>query len=81
MENNFSTFLTTFFYIIYVKTKTRTQRRAATREAIIMDFMKMFMSAINVDAINNMSEEQLDKVNAIFNKSDMYKDVETEDEE
>ena len=46
-----------------------------------MDFMKMFMSAINIDAINNMSEEELDKVNAIFAKSDMYKDVEIEDEE
>lgn len=46
-----------------------------------MDFMKMFMDAINVDVINNMSEEELDKVNAIFAKSDMYKDVETEDEE
>ena len=46
-----------------------------------MDFMRMFMDCVNVDAINNMSEEQLDKVNAIFNKSDMYNTKTVEDNE
>lgn len=46
-----------------------------------MDFMKMFMDCVNVDAINNLSDEQLDKVSAIFAKSPMYNVVEIEDEE
>ena len=46
-----------------------------------MDFMKMFMDCINVDAINNLNEEQLDRVNAIFDKNPMYNVVEIEDDE
>jgi hypothetical protein len=46
-----------------------------------MDFAKMFMNAINFDAIEKMSEEDLDKVNAIFAKSPMYNVVEIEDDE
>lgn len=45
-----------------------------------MDFMKMFMDAINVEAINNLTDEQLDKVSAIFNKSDMYNTKTVEEE-
>ena len=81
----FYNFIFAFFILIlqyYICTKHRASLSPLKRrEVIIMDFMKMFMDAINVDVINNMSEEELDKVNAIFAKSDMYKDVETEDEE
>ena len=46
-----------------------------------MDFTKMFMSCINTEAINNLTDAQLNKVSAIFAKSPMYNVVEIEDED
>ena len=38
-----------------------------------MDFMKMFLEAVNTDAVDNMSIEELEIMENIFNKSDIYK--------
>ena len=35
-----------------------------------MDFMKMFMDCINVDAINNLTDEQLKTIEKIFEKTE-----------
>ena len=47
-----------------------------------MDFTKMFMDCINFNVIDQMSDEELDAVSAIFDKSDMYNNITgTEDDE